>query len=203
MRRDRSVAQIVNVTTLPGVYGAALGMPDMHEGYGFPIGGVAATLLPDGAISPGGIGSAKIETYDGRAVCVHRKGATRAFGPRSADLPPAYRGVGQPVLIPGSMGTASFVLVGTDQAAALSLGSSCHGAGRAMSRSAAKRTITGRLLRRELEERGIVVRCPSDGELAEETTMAYKDIERVVNVVHAVGIARKVARLRPLGVVKG
>jgi tRNA-splicing ligase RtcB len=147
--------------------------------------------------------TAKIEQHGAHKLCVHRKGATRAFGPSSQELPPAYRGIGQPVLIPGSMGTASFVLVGTDEASALSLSSCCHGAGRAMSRSAAKRAVTGSELRRELEQQGIVVRCPSAAELAEEAPLAYKDVDRVVEVVHAAGIARKVARLRPLGVVKG
>jgi tRNA-splicing ligase RtcB len=439
IRRDRSISQLVNVTTLPGIVDAALGMPDMHEGYGFPVGGVAATLLPDGVISPGGIGfdincgvrllvsdlneedvapslealvhemsrsvpagygrhgrlaltrdemdrvlgegcpylvrehglgrpddlgfiesggviagahpgrvsehakrrgedqlgtlgggnhfievqvvdaifddaaahalrlspgqvtvlvhtgsrglghqvctdyvkvmdealhkyaivvpdrqlacvpfsspegqryfgamcaavnfafcnrqviahragevfrrvlggkpgaelrlvydvahnTAKIERYGDRVLCVHRKGATRAFGPSSEEIPAAYRGVGQPVFIPGSMGTASYVLVGTDEARALSFSSACHGAGRAMSRGAAKRRIQGHLLRKELLARGIVVRCPSNQELAEEAPLAYKDVDRVVDVVHRAGIARKVARLRPIGVVKG
>ena len=437
MQRDRSLHQLANVTMLPGVYGAVLGMPDMHEGYGFPVGGVAGTVLPDGVISPGGIGfdincgvrllasdlrreqlqpnlealvheisrsipagfgrggrlglepreldhlltegcealvrdhglglpedldfiesrgvlagadagevsdrakergrdqvgtlgggnhflevqvvkqvhdaraaramglfegqvtvlihsgsrglghqvcsdyvrtmdqsmprsgivlpdrqlacaplsspegaayfaamcaaanfgfcnrqaishrvrevfrrvvgrdrelrlvydvthnTAKIEQHGARKLCVHRKGATRAFGPSSQELAPAYRGVGQPVLIPGSMGTASFVLVGTDEASELSLSSCCHGAGRAMSRAAAKRAVSGGDLRRQLERQGIVVRCPSPAELAEEAPLAYKDVDRVVDVVHAAGIARKVARLRPLGVVKG
>ncbi|KYF86178.1 RNA-splicing ligase RtcB [Sorangium cellulosum] len=436
IQRDRSLEQLVNVATLPGIVGAALGMPDMHEGYGFPVGGVAATLLPDGVISPGGIGfdincgvrllvsridratiaphleavvhelsrsvptgagrggplllsddeldrllnegvpwllqarglgrpedldviesggclpgadaahvssrakqrgrgqlgslgsgnhflevqvveeifdeaaaerlglasdrvavlihtgsrglghqvctdhvrlmdeaagrlgielpdrqlacaplsspegrrylaamcaaanfgfanrqviaetarrvfarvvgdgelalvydvahnTAKIERAAGREVCVHRKGATRAFGPSSAEIPARYRGLGQPVFIPGSMGTASFVLVGTDASAAVSFSSTCHGAGRTMSRGAAKRQVTGHELRQELERRGIVVRCPSNAELAEEAPAAYKDVERVVDVVHGAGIARKVARLRPMGVVKG
>ena len=439
IRRDRSISQLVNVTTLPGIVDAALGMPDMHEGYGFPVGGVAATRLPDGVISPGGIGfdincgvrllvsdvraedvapslealvhelsrsvpagygrhgrlaltreemdrvlgdgcpylvrehglggeddlaliesggaiagadpgqvserakrrgedqlgtlgggnhfievqvvdaifdevaarafrlfagqvtvlvhtgsrglghqvctdyvklmdeglhrygitvpdrqlacvpfsspegrryfgamcaavnfafcnrqviahraqdvfrnvlhgrpgaelrlvydvahnTAKIERYGERTLCVHRKGATRAFGPSSAEIPAPYRGVGQPVLIPGSMGTASYVLAGTDEAAALSFSSTCHGAGRAMSRGAAKRRVQGHMLRKELLARGIVVRCPSNQELAEEAPLAYKDVDRVVNVVHRAGIARKVARLRPIGVVKG
>jgi tRNA-splicing ligase RtcB (3'-phosphate/5'-hydroxy nucleic acid ligase) len=439
IRRDRSLDQLVNVTQLPGIYGAALGMPDMHEGYGFPVGGVAATVLPDGVISPGGIGfdincgvrllasnlrrsdldgkaealvhelsravpsglgrgqrfalpaseidrvlsegcrflvrekgigriedldfiessgsmagadatavserakqrgadqlgslgsgnhflelqvveevldraaaaafgleseqlvmlihsgsrglghqvctdyvrlldtaagrhgielpdrqlacaplsspegaryfsamaaaanfgwgnrqvitqrirevwgrvlsggrapelrvlydvahnTAKIERYGARKLCVHRKGATRAFGPSSDELPAAYRGVGQPVLIPGSMGTASYVLVGTDAAAELSFSSCCHGAGRAMSRGAAKRAITGAQLRQELGSRGIVVRCPSNAELAEEAPLAYKDVDRVVAVVERAGLARRVVRLRPLGVVKG
>ena len=440
IRRDRSLDQLVNVTSLPGIYGPAMGMPDMHEGYGFPVGGVAATLLPDGVISPGGIGfdincgvrllvsqqkrgavadkiealthelsrsvpagtgrgnskaavagvsldgvltdgcpylvgqlglgekedldfiessgalpgadaaavsprakqrggdqlgtlgsgnhfleiqvideiyepatatafgleleqivvlihsgsrglghqvctdyvqrmdragerygfslpdrqlacaplsspegkgyfaamsaaanfgfanrqtitqsvrdvwrrvlgkdarshlrllydvahnTAKVERHGSRTLCVHRKGATRAFGPSASDLPAAYRGVGQPVLIPGSMGTASYVLVGTDAASELTWSSSCHGAGRAMSRGAAKRAISGQELRRQLAERGIVIRCGSAGELAEEAPLAYKDVDRVVNVVHKAGVARKVVRLRPLGVVKG
>ncbi len=147
--------------------------------------------------------TAKIERFGDETLCVHRKGATRAFGPSSPELPSAYRGVGQPVLIPGSMGTASYVLVGTDEARELSLSSSCHGAGRAMSRGAAKRQVAGHVLRKELLARGIVVRCPSNTELAEEAPLAYKDVDRVVDVVHRAGIARKVARLRPIGVVKG
>jgi tRNA-splicing ligase RtcB len=438
IRRDRSIWQLLNVTTLPGIHGAALGMPDMHEGYGFPVGGVAATVMPDGVISPGGIGfdincgvrllvsdlyrqdvapslealvheisrsvptgygrhgrlalardeldhvlndgcpylvrehglgrpedldliesrgaiagadagqvserakqrgedqlgtlgggnhflelqvvdtlydegaartfglfpgqitvlihtgsrglghqvctdhlkvmdqaltryritlpdrqlacaplsspegrryfaamcaaanfafcnrqviahrirevfqrilpgphselrlvydvahnTAKIERYGDRTLCVHRKGATRAFGPSSPEIPLAYRGVGQPVLIPGSMGTASYVLAGTDAARELSFSSTCHGAGRAMSRGAAKRRVEGHVLRKELLARGIIVRCPSNQELAEEAPLAYKDVDRVVDVVHRAGIARKVARLVPIGVVKG
>jgi tRNA-splicing ligase RtcB len=147
--------------------------------------------------------TAKIERHGHRLVCVHRKGATRAFGPSSEELPAAYRGIGQPVFIPGSMGTASFVLVGTDESDRTSLASTCHGAGRAMSRGAARRQVVGHVLRKELEARGIVVRCPSNAELAEEAPVAYKDVERVVEVVHRAGIARKVARLRPIGVIKG
>jgi tRNA-splicing ligase RtcB len=146
---------------------------------------------------------AKIETVGGRKVCVHRKGATRAFGPSSSELPPAYRGVGQPVFVPGSMGTASFVMVGLDASSDVSFGSACHGAGRALSRSAAKHRVTGAALRRELEAAGIVVRCPSNEELAEEAPVAYKDVERVVDVVARAGVARKVARLKPIGVLKG
>jgi tRNA-splicing ligase RtcB len=147
--------------------------------------------------------TAKVEEHGPHRLCVHRKGATRSFGPSEPELPAPYRGVGQPVLIPGSMGTASYVLVGTDRARDLSLSSTCHGAGRAMSRTSAKRRVTGASLRRELEELGIVVRCPSSEELAEEAPIAYKDVDRVVDVVHGADIARKVARLRPLGVVKG
>jgi tRNA-splicing ligase RtcB len=146
---------------------------------------------------------AKVEQHGGERLCVHRKGATRAFGPAHPETPEPYRAVGQPVFIPGSMGTASYVLVGTDEALDLSFGSCCHGAGRRMSRHAAKRTKPGHEVRRELEAQGIVVACPSSGELAEEAPFAYKDVERVVNVVHRAGLARKVARLRPLGVVKG
>jgi tRNA-splicing ligase RtcB len=146
---------------------------------------------------------AKVEMLGGQSVCVHRKGATRAFGPSSSDVPSAYRGVGQPVFVPGSMGTASFVMVGLDASAEVSLSSACHGAGRALSRTAAKHRVAGHALRRELEAEGIVVRCPSNEELAEEAPIAYKDVERVVDVVARAGIAKKVARLRPLGVLKG
>jgi tRNA-splicing ligase RtcB len=438
MRQDRSLAQLLNVATLPGTWGAVVGMPDMHEGYGFPVGGVAATLLPDGAISPGGIGFdincgvrllasplrlsdveallepfihelsrsiptgfgrqgrlslspseldgvlsegsrwvvrargmgheadleatesggclgeadpaavsararergrdqlgtlgggnhflevqqvecvedahaaeafglfegqlvvllhtgsrglghqvctdavremdawllragvtlvdrqlayaplsspegraylaamsaaanfawanrqvlthrvrevadrvlgagrarlkvvydvahniAKIERHGGRELCVHRKGATRAFGPRSPELPHAYSEVGQPVFIPGSMGTGSWVLAGNGDPAVRTFASCCHGAGRTLSRHAAKAQVAGPALRRDLEARGIHVRCPSNAELAEEAPAAYKDVDRVVEVVAAAGIARKVARLRPRAVLKG
>jgi tRNA-splicing ligase RtcB len=137
---------------------------------------------------------AKVERYGDQALCVHRKGATRAFGPGNPETPERYRTAGQPVFIPGSMGTASYVLVGNDEALDLSFGSTCHGAGRAMSRSAAKRETTGAEVRKSLADQGIVVRCTSNAELAEEAPMAYKDVERV---------ARRVARLRPLGVIKG
>jgi len=136
-------------------------------------------------------------------VCVHRKGATRAFGPGSAELPDAYRAMGQPVLVPGSMGTASWVLVGTAESMARSWGSSCHGAGRVMSRSQAKREIRGDHLRSELEADGIIIRAGSLPGLAEEAPRAYKDVDEVVETVHAAGIARKVARLRPVIVIKG
>jgi tRNA-splicing ligase RtcB len=146
---------------------------------------------------------AKLEHFGDRRLLVHRKGATRAFGPSSQDIPPIYRGVGQPIFIPGSMGTCSFVLVGEDASADISLSSTCHGAGRRMSRGAAKRQTNGAALRRELESRGIVVRCASNSELAEEAPTAYKDVERVVDVVGRAGIARKVAKLVPIGVLKG
>jgi tRNA-splicing ligase RtcB len=136
-------------------------------------------------------------------LCVHRKGATRAFGPGAKELPEAYRGVGQPVLVPGSMGTASWILAGTEVSMARTFGSTCHGAGRTMSRHHAKKSVQGHGLRRELEERGIRVRAGSLSGLAEEAPAAYKDVDRVVAVVHGAGIARKVARLEPLAVIKG
>jgi len=145
---------------------------------------------------------AKVEEHRGEQLVVHRKGATRAFGPSHPETPAAYRDVGQPVFIPGSMGTGSCVLVGRDEALTRSFGSACHGAGRRMSRGEAKRTRSGADVRRELEAAGIVVRCPSAQELAEEAPSAYKDVDRVVDVVHRAGIARKVARLAALGVVK-
>ena len=150
---------------------------------------------------------AKIEshTVGGRplTLCVHRKGATRAFGPGSAVLPAAYRDIGQPVLVPGSMGTSSWVLVGTAGAMDQTFGSTCHGAGRTMSRHQAKRSVHGAALRQELEARGIHVRAGSLSGLAEEAPGAYKDVDRVVEVVHGAGIARRVARLTPLAVIKG
>jgi tRNA-splicing ligase RtcB len=146
---------------------------------------------------------AKVEVHDGTRVCVHRKGATRAFPAGSEDIPAAYRDVGQPVFIPGSMGTASFVLAGEPGSMARSFGTTCHGAGRRLSRTAARKQVAGRELRRELESRGIVVRCPSVKGLAEEAPLAYKDVDRVVRIVERAGLARRVARLVPIGVVKG
>ncbi len=150
---------------------------------------------------------AKIETHaiDGKQikVCVHRKGATRAFGPSFEDLPAAYKGIGQPVLVPGSMGTASYVLAGTDESMAQTFGSSCHGAGRTMSRSKAKKSVRGSEVRDRLEGEGIAIRAGSMRGVAEEAPLAYKDVDNVVQVVHNAGIARKVARLRPLVVIKG
>jgi tRNA-splicing ligase RtcB len=146
---------------------------------------------------------AKIETHVGRSLCVHRKGATRAFAAGSDEIPAAYLAVGQPVFIPGSMGTASFVLAGESGAMERSFGTTCHGEGRRMSRTAARKHISGGDLRRELETRGIIVRCPSPKGLAEEAPFAYKDVDRVVRVVERAGLARRVARLVPIGVVKG
>jgi tRNA-splicing ligase RtcB len=149
----------------------------------------------------------KVETHevDGKRlkVCVHRKGATRAFGPGTPGLPPEFQRTGQPVLVPGSMGTASWVLAGTETSMLRSWGSSCHGAGRTMSRAKAKHDVRGDDLRRELERGGIHVRAGSMSGLAEEAPSAYKDVDAVVETVVAAGIARKVARLVPLAVVKG
>ena len=138
-----------------------------------------------------------------RRVCVHRKGATRAFPPGHAELPPAYRDLGQPVFIPGDMGRYSYVLLGTEGAFRETFGSTCHGAGRRMSRRQAKKSAKGRDLRREFEEQGIQVRASSFGTVAEEVPEAYKDVADVVDVVDRAGIGRKVVRLRPLGVLKG
>jgi len=146
---------------------------------------------------------AKRERHGGRMLCVHRKGATRSFGPGNPEIPARYRHVGQPVFIPGSMGTATWVMAGTHAAEERSFGSTCHGAGRRLSRSGAKRLVTGSEMRAQLEALGIVVRCPAPAGLAEEAPMAYKDVERVAEVVERAGLARRVARLRPIGVVKG
>ncbi|RKY67226.1 MAG: RNA-splicing ligase RtcB [Candidatus Latescibacterota bacterium] len=150
---------------------------------------------------------AKIEKHivDGqeRMLCVHRKGATRAFPPGHPEVPEAYREVGQPVLVPGDMGTESYVLVGTQKAMEETFGSTCHGAGRVMSRAKAKKQAKRRDLRAELEGKGIVVRARGWASLAEEMPDAYKDVGAVVDVVHRAGLSRKVARTRPIGVVKG
>ncbi|MCU0254312.1 MAG: RtcB family protein, partial [Acidobacteria bacterium] len=137
-----------------------------------------------------------------RELCVHRKGATRAFGPGHPELPDAYRDLGQPVLIPGDMGRYSFVMLGCESSAE-AFGSACHGAGRRMSRSAAKKLAAGRPVVRELAERGIEVRAAGMGTVLEEIPEAYKDVAEVVGAVDGAGLARKVARLRPLAVIKG
>jgi tRNA-splicing ligase RtcB len=150
---------------------------------------------------------AKIEKHEingkARTLCVHRKGATRAFPPKSHLLPESYRGVGQPVLIPGDMGRYSYVAAGTEQGLKETFGSACHGAGRIMSRSRAKKAARGRSIVRELEDRGIFVRSAGRSTVAEEMPDAYKDVREVVHVMHRAGIGQKVARLRPLGVIKG
>ena len=150
---------------------------------------------------------AKIEEYtiNGKKekLCVHRKGATRAFPAGNPDVPELYRGLGQPVLIPGDMGRFSYVALGTEAAMKETFGSTCHGAGRVQSRSAAKRSLRGADIARALAERGIIVRAESMASLAEEASEAYKDVSEVVEVTHQAGISRKVVRARPVGVVKG
>jgi tRNA-splicing ligase RtcB len=150
---------------------------------------------------------AKIEEHevDGRTMtlCVHRKGATRAFGPGSPEVPADWRDLGQPVLIPGSMGTASYLLVGTDRAMKETFGTTCHGAGRVMSRTAAVKSAHGRSIGKELAGRGIVAMASSRKGLDEEQPDAYKNIEAVVDTVQQAGLSRRVCRLRPMGVIKG
>src|SRR4051812_5843453 len=146
---------------------------------------------------------AKRERHGDRDVLVHRKGATRAFPPGHPEIPEAYGRSGQPVFIPGSMGTRSYVLAGRQGAMERSFGTVCHGAGRRMSRTGARKRIQGADLRRELEAAEITVRCPSNKGLAEEAPFAYKAVEHVVGVVERAGLAARVAELRPLGVVKG
>lgn len=151
------------------------------------------------------IAKRETHTVDGEMqdLCVHRKGATRAFGPGRPEVPARYREWGQPVLVPGDMGTASYVLLGTQRAMEETFGSTCHGAGRRMSRTAAKKRVDGRQLKKDLASRGIFVRAGSAASLAEEAPDAYKDVHTVVTTVEQAGISRIVARLRPLGVVKG
>lgn len=151
------------------------------------------------------LGNIETHTIAGKAVqvCVHRKGATRAFGPHTPGVPEEYQNTGQPVLVPGSMGTASWVLAGTETSMQRTYGSSCHGAGRVMSRSQAKKQLRGERLKHELEKDGILIRAGSLPGLAEEAPQAYKDVDGVVKVVCGAGIARKVARLTPLVVIKG
>ncbi|MDD4995470.1 MAG: RtcB family protein [Patescibacteria group bacterium] len=136
-------------------------------------------------------------------LCVHRKGATRAFGPGRPELNELYRRIGQPVLIPGTMGTSSYLLMGTEMAEKTTFGTVCHGAGRRMSRHEAKRRITGPEVRKELESRGIIVECASSAGLAEEAPLAYKDVDEVVDVVVRAGLAKRVAKLKPIAVIKG
>ena len=150
---------------------------------------------------------AKIENHtvngEKKKLCVHRKGATRAFPPNHPDIPKDYQSIGQPVLIPGDMGRCSYVLVGTEGALKETFGSTCHGAGRVMSRHQAIKVAKGRAIARELEDKGIIVKGASQGTIVEEIPEAYKDVTDVVNVVHHAGISLKVAKLVPMGVIKG
>jgi len=151
------------------------------------------------------IGKIEDHLIDGRLtrVCVHRKGATRAFGPGTAEIPQKYAKIGQPVLIPGSMGTASWVMVGTANAMRKSFGSCSHGAGRLLSRSAAKKKVCGEELMGDLQKRGVTIKAGSMSGLAEEAPMAYKDVNMVIESAVGAGLANKVARLRPVAVIKG
>ena len=151
------------------------------------------------------IGKIETHTINGKdqKVCVHRKGATRAFGPSSMEIPEKFRRIGQPVLIPGSMGTASWVMTGTDEAMLKSFGSSCHGAGRVMSRTAAKKKVRGEILLKQLREKGIFISAGSVSGAAEEAPEAYKDIDMVIESAVGAGLVKKVARLRPVVVIKG
>lgn len=150
---------------------------------------------------------AKIENHvysnENISVCVHRKGATRSFGPERSEVPAPYRHIGQPVLIPGDMGRYSYILVGTQQAMEETFGSTCHGAGRLLSRNQAIKAAKSRSIHQELAGRGIYVRGASKATIKEEMPEAYKDVSDVVEVVHNAGISKKVARLRPVGVMKG
>ncbi len=151
---------------------------------------------------------AKFEDHDvgggiSKEVCVHRKGATRAFPPGHPEIPDAYQVIGQPVIIPGSMGTASWVLAGLPGSMTQSFGTTCHGAGRMMSRTAAVKLAAGRRIDKELDALGIIARARGFKGLAEEQPAAYKDVDQVVEVVDKAGISKKVARLRPVGVIKG
>jgi tRNA-splicing ligase RtcB len=149
----------------------------------------------------------KFETHivngESRRLCVHRKGATRALPPEHPQIPQIYRHLGQPVLIPGDMGRYSYVLIGTQRGGEETFSSSCHGAGRRMSRTQAKKQARGRPILRELEDRGIYVRAAGRSTIAEEMPEAYKDVSDVVDVVDGAGISKKVAQLRPMGVIKG
>jgi tRNA-splicing ligase RtcB len=146
---------------------------------------------------------AKMERHGGRMLCVHRKGATRAFPPGHESLPARYRGTGRPVLAPGDMGRCSFVLVGTQTAMEQTFGTVCYGAGRMMSRTAAMKHGSMADLRRTLDEAGVTFMAHGKGTVLEEAPWAYKDVSEVVEVCHQAGIARKVARPRPMGVIKG
>ena len=143
------------------------------------------------------------ETKETKELCVHRKGATRAFSAGRPEIPRAYRDVGQPVIIPGDMGTASYILVGTEKAMEETWGSTCHGAGRAMSRSKAIRSFRGSEIQKALEARGQVIKATRPKILAEEASQAYKDIDEVIRSVEVSGISKPIVKVIPLGVAKG
>jgi tRNA-splicing ligase RtcB (3'-phosphate/5'-hydroxy nucleic acid ligase) len=173
-----------------------------REAFGIVVGTRDLRLVYDVSHNLAKFESYEIEGRD-RTLCVHRKGATRAFGPGRTEIPGRYRDIGQPVIVPGSMGSPSFVLVGNQRAEQLSFGSTCHGAGRAMSRTKAKKIMSGQELHRKLRAEGIVVAKSNTKLLAEEAPYAYKDASEVVETCEGAGLSTVVARLRPVGVVKG
>jgi tRNA-splicing ligase RtcB len=150
-----------------------------------------------------GHNTCKFEVHNGKEVLVHRKGSTRAFGPGHPQVPIKYRNVGQPVLIGGTMGTSSYILTGTELGMRETFGSACHGAGRSMSRKAAKKKYWGKTIVQNLAQKGIMVRAHSFAGVAEEAPGAYKDVEHVVNTMHDAGVVNKVVQVLPVGVVKG
>ncbi|MFC2061077.1 RtcB family protein [Elusimicrobiota bacterium] len=145
----------------------------------------------------------KVEEHNGRKLIIHRKGATRSFGPGRDEIPDKYRDIGQPVIVPGTMGTSSYVMKGTTKAMEESFGSTCHGAGRVWSRTRALKTVHGSEIIKDLESRGIAIRAKSLKTIAEEAPQAYKDISKVVEICHGAGLSEKVAKVVPLGVIKG
>jgi tRNA-splicing ligase RtcB len=167
-----------------------------------PLGDLRMHVIYDVAHNIAKIERHRLNTHE-ISVCVHRKGATRAFPPGHHDVPAKYQKIGQPVLVPGDMGRYSYIAVGTKQAMMETWGSSCHGAGRVQSRHAAKRALQGVDVAQKLLDRGIYVRAQNRSLLAEEASEAYKDVAMVIDVLDQAGIAKKVCRMRPMGVVKG
>ena len=150
-----------------------------------------------------GHNTCKFEVHDGKKVLIHRKGSTRAFGPNHPHVPTKYRKIGQPVLIGGTMGTSSYILTGTELGMKETFGSACHGAGRRMSRKAAKKRFWGKNVVEDLAKKGIIVRAHNFAGVAEEAPGAYKDVEHVVNTMHDAGVVKKIVQVLPVGVVKG
>jgi tRNA-splicing ligase RtcB len=171
--------------------------------FGKPWEALGMTLLYDVAHNIAKVERHAVNGGIAKEVCVHRKGATRAFPAGHPDVPERYRSIGQPVIIPGDMGRASWVLVGGPRSLERSFGTTCHGAGRCLSRTAATKAAKGRNIAHELEQAGVIAKARSREGLAEEQPAAYKDVDIVVDVVHRAGLSHKVARLRPLGVIKG
>ncbi|KAL0055065.1 hypothetical protein WJX82_006488 [Trebouxia sp. C0006] len=212
-----AVQQLANVATLPGIVGSSIGMPDIHSGYGFAVGNVAAFDLadPKGVVSPGGVGFdincgvrlLRSDLTEEDVKPLKSKMADNLFhqvpvgvGGKS-EL--KYQKCGQPVLIGGSMGTSSYVLVGTQGAMQQTFGSTCHGAGRAMSRAQSKKTLGYKEVMRLCESRGVTIRVATEKLIAEEAPESYKDVSQVVETCHNAGISKLVVKLRPIAVIKG